>query len=75
MNPFASTGARLNSRITERSSDRLHPKNRFCDQGDQPRFDPRFSSMPLETFVPMVRRVFAPEPFKHGNGRERTGAD
>lgn len=31
----------------------------FCDKYDQPAFDPNFQSMPLDAFMPMVRRVFA----------------
>ena len=32
---------------------------RFCEQWDQPSFDPAYHTMPLETFEPMVRRIFA----------------
>ena len=38
----------------------------FCDKWDQPSFDPNYSTMPIETFEPMVRRVFSREPFKQG---------
>lgn len=31
---------------------------KFCHQYDQPAFDPDYQSEPLETFEPMVRRVF-----------------
>ena len=31
----------------------------FCRLYDGPAFDPRFVSMPLAAFEPMVRRVFA----------------
>lgn len=31
---------------------------RFCEVYDQPSFDPAFKSLPLDAFVPMVRRVF-----------------
>lgn len=30
----------------------------FCEKFDQTAFDPSFTSMPLEAFAPMVRRVF-----------------
>jgi len=31
----------------------------FCERYDAPAFDPRGETMPLDAFVPMVRRVFA----------------
>ncbi len=35
----------------------------FCQQWDQSSFDPDYDTLPLETFDPMVRRVFSREPF------------
>ena len=35
----------------------------FCHRWDQCAFDPDYESLPLEFFEPMVRRVFAREPF------------
>ncbi len=35
----------------------------FCHRWDQCAFDPGYESLPLEFFEPMVRRVFAREPF------------
>ena len=35
----------------------------FCHRWDQAAFDPAYESLPLEYFEPMVRRVFAREPF------------
>ena len=35
----------------------------FCHRWDQSSFDPDYDSLPLEFFEPMVRRVFAREPF------------
>ena len=35
----------------------------FCHNWDQTAFDPAYESLPLEFFEPMVRRVFAREPF------------
>ena len=32
---------------------------RFCEQWDQPSFDPAYGTMPLETFEPMVHRMFS----------------
>ncbi len=37
----------------------------FCERWDQVAFDPAYQSLPLEFFEPMVRRIFAREPFKH----------
>ena len=35
----------------------------FCHRWDQSSFDPGYESLPLEFFEPMVRRIFAREPF------------
>jgi predicted HD phosphohydrolase len=35
----------------------------FCDKYDQMAFDPVYDTMPLEAFEPMVRRLFAREPW------------
>ena len=40
---------------------------KFCDDWDQPAFDPQYDTMPLKTFEPMVTRVFSREPFTHGS--------
>jgi len=38
----------------------------FCHRWDQSSFDPEYKSLPLEFFEPMVRRIFAREPFSAG---------
>jgi predicted HD phosphohydrolase len=35
---------------------------RFCQRWDQLSFDPEYQTEPLETFLPMVREVFARKP-------------
>ena len=35
----------------------------FCERWDQNAFDPDYESKPLEFFEPMVRRIFARQPF------------
>lgn len=35
----------------------------FCARYDQTAFDPDYDTMPLEAFAPMVRRLFAREPW------------
>ncbi len=35
----------------------------FCHHWDQPSFDPDYDSMTVEDFEPMIRRIFAREPF------------
>ena len=37
----------------------------FCHNWDQCAFDPDYDTLPLEFFEPMVRRIFAREPFAH----------
>lgn len=36
---------------------------RFCERWDQSSFDPDYDTLELETFEPMVRRLFAREPW------------
>ncbi len=36
----------------------------FCERWDQTSFDPDYDTLPLETFEPMVRRIFAREPWQ-----------
>lgn len=36
---------------------------RFCERWDQAAFDPDYPSKPLEYFEPLVRKIFAREPF------------
>ena len=42
----------------------------FCERWDQSSFDPEYESLPLEFFEPMVRRIFAQEPFRAGGRGE-----
>jgi predicted HD phosphohydrolase len=37
----------------------------FCEEWDQASFDPAYDTLPLEAFEPMVRRVFARQPFNY----------
>ena len=48
----------------------------FCAKYDQMAFDPDYDTMPIEAFAPMVRRLFAREPWgahakEHGGYAER----
>ena len=51
----------------EREQYRGHPyferTVEFCDRWDQESFDPDYDTMPLDAFVPMLRRIFAREPW------------
>jgi len=38
----------------------------FCERWDQTSFDPGYDTLPVETFEPMVRRIFAREPWSRG---------
>ncbi len=37
----------------------------FCERWDQTAFDPAYDTHSIDAFEPMVRRIFAREPFKH----------
>ena len=41
----------------------------FCEKWDQSSFDPEYESDPLESFEPLVKRLFAREPFSLQPGR------
>ena len=47
----------------------------FCEKWDQESFDPGFQSLPLEFFEPMVRRIFAREPFMNDRAVAESAAD
>ncbi len=59
-------GGDRNARDQFRGHPFFYATVRFCDNWDQPSFDPNYNTLPLPTFEPMVRRVFSREPFKHG---------
>ncbi|UCH74911.1 MAG: phosphohydrolase [Rhodospirillales bacterium] len=60
----------------ERDRYRDHPNYQatvdFCERWDQASFDPDYDTLPLDHFEPMVRRIFAREPF--GSWRDSDGA-
>ena len=58
-------GANPNTRDRHRDSPHYQACVDFCQKWDQEAFDPKYESLPLEFFEPMVRRIFAREPFKH----------
>ncbi len=35
----------------------------FCENWDQPSFDPNFKSMPLKEFAPILKKIFARKPY------------
>ena len=39
---------------------------RFCERWDQASFDPDYDSDPLDSFVPVLREVFARKPYDPG---------
>lgn len=61
-------GADPDSRDRHRDNPHYQACVEFCEQWDEVSFDPDYDSLPLEYFEPMVRRIFAREPFKHDRG-------
>jgi len=51
-----------NARDAYRGHPAFEATARFCERWDQPSFDPNYDTMPLEAFVPAVRRVFGRAP-------------
>jgi predicted HD phosphohydrolase len=58
-------GGDPNTRERHRDNPHFQACADFCEKWDQEAFDPAYDSQPLEFFEPMVRRIFAREPFKH----------
>ena len=44
----------------------------FCERWDQVAFDPEYDSLPLEHFLPMVRRVFSGESVQTASFKKKT---
>ena len=57
------TGGDRNARDAYRDHPWYQDTVDFCHRWDQSSFDPDYESLPLELFEPMVRRIFAREPF------------
>ena len=60
---FHHLGGDRNAREQYRDSKYFQACADFCEKWDQCAFDPDYESQPLEFFEPMVRRIFAREPF------------
>ena len=58
-------GSDPNTRDRHRANPHFQACADFCEKWDQEAFDPSYDSLPLDFFEPMVRRIFAREPFKH----------
>jgi len=56
-------GKDANARERFRGHEHFEACERFCRDWDQYAFDPDYETLPLTYFEPMVRRVFAREPF------------
>lgn len=59
---FHHFGADRNVREQERGHAYYQGCVDFCERWDQTSFDPHYETLPLETFEPMVRRVFGKAP-------------
>ena len=60
---FDKTGGDRNARERYRGHPAFGMTERFCNEYDQVSFDPDYDTLPVETFVPAVERIFAREPF------------
>ncbi len=60
---FHHIGGDRNARDQYRHSPHYQACVDFCEKWDQSAFDPDYESLPLDFFEPMVRRVFARQPF------------
>ena len=60
------SGGDRNARERYRGHPQFEACAAFCEKWDQTSFDPAYDTAPIETFEPMVRRLFAREPQVHG---------
>jgi predicted HD phosphohydrolase len=56
-------GRDKNAREQYRSHPMFERTAYFCEHWDQNSFDPGYDTLPLDVFEPMVRRLFAREPY------------
>lgn len=63
---FDKIGADPNMRERHRGKPWFDAAHEFCEKWDMPAFDPNYDTEPLETFEPMVRRIFARKPTHNG---------
>ncbi len=61
--PLRKLSANRHARETYRGYPCFERTTLFCERWDQSAFDPGYDTLPLEAFEPMLRRVFAREPF------------
>jgi predicted HD phosphohydrolase len=59
------TGGDRNARERYREHPHYAAAVEFCQRWDQCSFDPAYDTLPLERFEPMLRRIFARQPFRH----------
>lgn len=58
-------GKNQNAREQYRDSPYFDQCVEFCEKYDQVSFDPDYDTMPIESFIPIVRRVLSRTPFEH----------
>ncbi len=60
---FDKIGKDRNARERYRGHPAFHMTERFCNEFDQVSFDPDYDTLPIDSFVPMVERIFARKPW------------
>ena len=58
------SGGDRNAREKYRGHPYYEAASAFCHLWDQPSFDPNYDTLPLETFEPLVRRIFSRDPLR-----------
>mmetsp|Transcript_83360 Transcript_83360/g.269651 ORF Transcript_83360/g.269651 Transcript_83360/m.269651 type:complete len:221 (-) Transcript_83360:694-1356(-) len=64
---YQHAGLDRHAREVHRGNPHFDACARFCELFDAPSFDPNYDTEPLETFEPIVQRVFARKPKVQGN--------
>jgi predicted HD phosphohydrolase len=71
---FDKIGKNPHERERYRGHPAFEPTAHFCERYDQVAFDINYPTMPLEAFEPMVRRVFARQPWAQWRDEPRNAA-
>ena len=72
---FDKIGLDRNARDRHRNHPAFGMTERFCRDYDQLSFDPDYDTLPIESFRPMVERIFARKPWGEYTERDWPSAD
>ncbi|MCY4563568.1 MAG: hypothetical protein OXE40_03710, partial [Gammaproteobacteria bacterium] len=72
---FDKIGLDRDARERHRGHPAFEMTERFCRDYDQMSFDPDYDTLPIDSFIPMVERIFARKPWGGHTERDLPLAD